>query len=152
MRTCAIASLLTVALAMPALAATVKYYVVVDPVGNCSVVNSKPSATTGLAIVGDKGGYDSVDAANKVLKTNPKSKCTEPMADLFLVSYSSSGDNSALAGGNWIKIGEFTEARCNKVADNLNPIARRASTAKSETGALSVNSNVIVVGVCVPTK
>jgi hypothetical protein len=43
-------------------------------VGNCSVVDSKPGQSSGLKIVGDKGGYSSSDAASKVLKDMTK-KC-----------------------------------------------------------------------------
>jgi hypothetical protein len=53
MRKCAIASVLVVAFATAALAAGAKYYVEMDTVGNCSVVDSKPSASSGMKIMGD---------------------------------------------------------------------------------------------------
>lgn len=56
------AGLLIVGLAMPAFAAT-KYFVVVDTVKNCSVLEGNPSA--GLTAIGD--AYDSKDAAKKAL-------------------------------------------------------------------------------------
>lgn len=71
----AIASLLMVAEATAALAEATKYYVVVDTVSNCAVVDSKPSASSGLKVIGDKGGYSSIDGANKALKGAPKGKC-----------------------------------------------------------------------------
>lgn len=58
-----------------ALAAGAKYYVEMDTVGNCSVVDSKPSASAGMTILGDKNGYASQDAAAKALKALPKGKC-----------------------------------------------------------------------------
>jgi hypothetical protein len=75
MRKYAIASVLVVALAATALAAGAKYYLEMDTVGNCSVVDSKPSASSGMTIMGDKGGYASKDDAAKALKGMPKDKC-----------------------------------------------------------------------------
>jgi len=66
--------LLLGAFATTALAADARYFVVTDTVGNCSVVDSKPGQSSGLKIVGDKGGYSSSDAASKVLKDMTK-KC-----------------------------------------------------------------------------
>ncbi len=68
MRRYTIASVLTLALATSAMAAGTKYFVEKDTVGNCSIVNSKPSAGSGMKIMGDKGGYASKDAAEKALK------------------------------------------------------------------------------------
>ena len=70
-----IASLAVFALAAPALAADARYYVEQDTVGNCSVVNSKPSAHAGMAILGDKSGYASKEDATNALKALPKDKC-----------------------------------------------------------------------------
>jgi hypothetical protein len=64
-----------IGIATPALAAGARYYVEIDTVGNCSVVNSKPSAHAGMKILGDKGGYASKDAATKALNALPKGKC-----------------------------------------------------------------------------
>ena len=58
-------ALLLGAFATTALAADARYFVVTDTVGNCSVVDSKPGQSSGLKIVGDKGGYSSSDAAAK---------------------------------------------------------------------------------------
>lgn len=63
MKKSVIAGLLIVGLAMPAFAAT-KYFVVVDTVKNCSVIEGNPSA--GLTPIGD--GYDSKDAAKAALE------------------------------------------------------------------------------------
>jgi hypothetical protein len=68
MRPYAITSVLMLALATSALAAGTKYFVEKDTVGNCSIVDSKPSASSGMKIMGDKGGYASKDAAEKALK------------------------------------------------------------------------------------
>ena len=57
-----IAGLLVVGLALPAVAAT-PYYVVIDTVKNCSVIEENPRA--GLTPIGD--AYDSEDAAKKAL-------------------------------------------------------------------------------------
>jgi hypothetical protein len=54
--------------------AAVIHYVVLDPVGNCAVVDSKPSAGSGLKIIGDKGGYGSSESASEALKDS-KVKC-----------------------------------------------------------------------------
>ena len=51
--------------------ASAKHYVVQDTVGNCTVVDSTPSA--GLKII---GGYASLESANKALKDS-KSKCKD---------------------------------------------------------------------------
>ena len=51
----------------PTLAATEKmYFVTVDTVGNCSVSQGKPSA--GQKTLGESGGYDSKEAAEKKLE------------------------------------------------------------------------------------
>jgi hypothetical protein len=46
-----------------------------DTVGNCSVVDSKPSAHAGMTILEDRGGYASKEDATKALKGLPKDKC-----------------------------------------------------------------------------
>jgi len=68
------ASLLAICLATPVLAAE-KYFMTVDTVGNCSVVQGAPSA--GQTALGETGGYDSADAAKKALDDVRKdeSKC-----------------------------------------------------------------------------
>src|SRR5262245_53643227 len=45
--------------------ATVMHYIVLDEVGHCTVVASKPSADSTLKIVGDQDGYTSADKALK---------------------------------------------------------------------------------------
>jgi hypothetical protein len=74
MKKCVVASLLVIGLATPALAAD-KYFVTVDTVGNCSVLEGPPSA--GQTALGESGGYDSKDAAEKALAEVRKdtSKC-----------------------------------------------------------------------------
>jgi len=74
MKKCVVASLLVIGLATPALAAE-KVFMTVDTVGNCSVVYGKPGA--GKTVIGETGGYDSVDAAKKALDEvrNDESKC-----------------------------------------------------------------------------
>jgi len=69
MKTYLTASLLLIALATPAFAA--EHFAVVDTVGNCSVIDTKPSAykISGLKILGDKNGYASLSAAEKALKS-----------------------------------------------------------------------------------
>jgi hypothetical protein len=64
MKSYLIAGLMLVGLATPALAAA-QHYAVEDTVGNCSVIDARPSAN--LKILGNKGGYDSVAAAQKAL-------------------------------------------------------------------------------------
>jgi hypothetical protein len=53
-----IASLLTFSLVAPGFAAVAKYYLVIDPVGNCAAIESKPGESAGMKIIGEKGGYD----------------------------------------------------------------------------------------------
>ncbi len=65
MRQYVIAGFLTVALASPALAAN-SYFVVVDTVKNCSVIEGNPSA--GLTPIANKDGYESKEAAQEALK------------------------------------------------------------------------------------
>ena len=64
----AIVALPFIALTTPALAA--EHYAVIDTVGNCSVIDAKPSPydISGLKILGERAGYPSPDAAAKVLK------------------------------------------------------------------------------------
>jgi hypothetical protein len=64
-----------IGLAAPALAAGARYFVEMDTVGNCSVVDSKPAASAGMKILGDKKGYASKDDATKALNALPKGKC-----------------------------------------------------------------------------
>lgn len=64
MKRVVVASLLVVGLSLPAFAAT-KWYVVVDTVKNCSVVEGGTSA--GLTKIGNEDGYDSPDAAGEAL-------------------------------------------------------------------------------------
>jgi hypothetical protein len=64
MKSYVIAGLMIVGLASPALAAA-QHYAVEDTVGNWSVIDARPSAN--LKILGNKGGYDSVAAAQKAL-------------------------------------------------------------------------------------
>jgi hypothetical protein len=64
MKRVVVAGLLVVGLSLPAFAAT-KWYVVVDTVKNCSVVEGGTSA--GLTPIGNKDGYDSPDAAGDAL-------------------------------------------------------------------------------------
>lgn len=60
-----VASALMVGLTIPAFPAE-KYFVTVDTVGNCSVLEGPPSA--GQTALGQTGGYDSKDAAETALK------------------------------------------------------------------------------------
>ena len=48
--------------------ATAMHYVVLSEAGHCTVVDAKPSAGSSLKIVGDQGGYVSLESANKALK------------------------------------------------------------------------------------
>jgi outer membrane protein W len=68
-------SLTVAAFAGPALAAGATYYVEQDTVGNCSVVDSKPSTDAGMTILGNQDGYASKDAAKAFLKGLPQDKC-----------------------------------------------------------------------------
>ena len=52
--------------------ATTWHYLVADTVGNCSVIDSKPS--DGLKGVGQKDGYASKDLANEAMKHDPNAK------------------------------------------------------------------------------
>jgi hypothetical protein len=47
---------------------------VLDTVGNCSVIDAKPSA--GLKIIGDKGGYASPASAKRAMNNEAKCKGT----------------------------------------------------------------------------
>jgi hypothetical protein len=48
------------------------HWAVNDTVGNCAVVDSRPSPydISGLKILGDKGGYSSLSAAQKEIKSD----------------------------------------------------------------------------------
>jgi hypothetical protein len=64
------AGLLLVSLATPAFAAE-QHYAVEDTVGNCSVIDARPSPTkiSGLTLLGNKNGYDITAAAEKALSS-----------------------------------------------------------------------------------
>jgi hypothetical protein len=74
MKKSVVVSLLAIGLASSAFAAE-KYFVTVDTVGNCSVLEGPPSA--GQTALGQTGGYDSKDAAEAALKEvrGDTSKC-----------------------------------------------------------------------------
>jgi hypothetical protein len=93
MKEYAIAGLLLVSLTVPALAANLAtqdsrdtgpnfnfvakhHWAVDDTVGNCAVVDAKPSPydISGLKILGDKSGYSSLSAAEKKIKSD-RSAC-----------------------------------------------------------------------------
>jgi hypothetical protein len=77
MKRCVVASLLAIGLVTPAFAAT-KYFVTVDTVGNCSVVESGPTGlSAGKSALGDTGGYASMEDAKGHLESirNDESKC-----------------------------------------------------------------------------
>lgn len=69
-----VASALIVGVTVPTFA-TDKYFVTVDTVGNCSVLEGPPSA--GQTALAQTGGYDSKDAAEAALKEvrGDTSKC-----------------------------------------------------------------------------
>jgi hypothetical protein len=52
------------------------HWAVVDTVGNCAVVDTRPSSydISGLKLLGDKSGYSSLSAANEEIKSD-KSAC-----------------------------------------------------------------------------
>ena len=56
--------------------ATAVHYVVLDEAGHCAVVDSKPSAESSLKIVGDQGGYVSLESAHKAVKDS-KAECKD---------------------------------------------------------------------------
>ncbi len=70
------ASLLLVGFSIPAFAAgqaPVEHFVVMDTVGNCSVVDSHPSSASGMKILGEKNGYSNESDAQKALGSECKS-------------------------------------------------------------------------------
>ena len=54
---------------------TARHYLVLDTVGNCSLIDAKPNG--GLKIVGEKGGYASKEGANQAMKDEAKCKVVE---------------------------------------------------------------------------
>lgn len=73
MKTVVSASLLLVVASTPMFAqdfGDAQNYVVVDTVGNCSVINAEPSP--GLKVIGKNGGYDKEDSAEKFLTRKPR--------------------------------------------------------------------------------
>lgn len=71
----AAAVIVAIAASTPTLAATEKmYFVTVDTVGNCSVSQGKPSA--GQKTLGEAGGYDTIEAAEKQLEEVRKDEAT----------------------------------------------------------------------------
>jgi hypothetical protein len=66
-------SFIVLALITPALAANgAKHYAVEDTVGNCAVIDAAPAP--GLKILGNKSGYDSIQAAQKAFGSSCKGK------------------------------------------------------------------------------
>jgi hypothetical protein len=53
----------------------VRHYAEIDTVGDCSVVDSKPSASAGMTILGDQSGYATKEEATEAEKALPKGKC-----------------------------------------------------------------------------
>jgi hypothetical protein len=89
MKTYVIASLLLLGFTAPAFAATMAaqdardtspgfsykakdHWAVDDTVGNCAVIDTKPSAydISGLKIIGNKSGYPNLSAAQKEMKSD----------------------------------------------------------------------------------
>jgi hypothetical protein len=70
MKSYVLGSLFLVALATPAFAA--EHYAVKDTVGNCSVIDTKPSPydISGMKLLGNKSGYSSLAAPEKVIKSD----------------------------------------------------------------------------------
>lgn len=67
MKTTALALVVLAGLASPALGAeSTTHYVVVDTVGNCSVIEGRVSM--GKTAIADKSGYETKDAAMKALE------------------------------------------------------------------------------------
>ena len=66
-----VTSILAIGLATPALAAE-KYFVTIDTVGNCSIVQS---VSAGKEAIGKTDGYDSMEAAKKYLNEIRDDKC-----------------------------------------------------------------------------
>jgi hypothetical protein len=54
--------------------ATARYYLVIDPVDSCAVIDTKPSPVSDPNTVGNKSGYASMAAANKAAN-DAKAKC-----------------------------------------------------------------------------
>jgi hypothetical protein len=73
-----VTSLLVIGLVTPVLAAE-KFFITVDTVGNCSIVQSLPDTglSAGKRAIGNTGGYDSMEAAQKYLEEirNDEAKC-----------------------------------------------------------------------------
>jgi hypothetical protein len=65
--------LMVLALTTPALAADAsKHYAVEDTVGNCAVIDAAPAP--GLKLLGNKSGYDTIQAAQKAFSSGCKGK------------------------------------------------------------------------------
>jgi hypothetical protein len=66
-----IATAFVLAAATPAFAAATEHFAVIDTVGNCAVVDTKPSpyGVSGLKMLGDKSGYSSEEQANQAIKS-----------------------------------------------------------------------------------
>jgi hypothetical protein len=64
-----VAAAFVLATAAPALAA--EHFAVVDTVGNCSVIDTKPSPhdISGLRVLGNKSGYSNPSGATQALKS-----------------------------------------------------------------------------------
>jgi hypothetical protein len=52
------------------------HYAVLDTVGNCSVIDAKPSPNRvcGLNVIGDKSGYSNISGAENAIKSDA-SRC-----------------------------------------------------------------------------
>ena len=75
MKKITMAMIVLIGTATAALAAGAQYYVEQDTVGNCSVIDTKPSASAGMTILGNQSGYATKEDATKALKALPKDKC-----------------------------------------------------------------------------
>lgn len=75
MKKITMAMIALIGIAAPALGAGTQYYVEKDTVGNCSVIDSKPSDHAGMTLLGDQNGYASKDDASNALKALPQDQC-----------------------------------------------------------------------------
>ncbi len=75
MKKITLAMIALIGIAGPAFAASTQYFVESDTVGNCSVIDSKPSGHAGMTILGDQSGYASKGDATNALKALPKDQC-----------------------------------------------------------------------------
>jgi len=62
-----------------------KFFAIKDTVGNCSVIDEKPSWASGMQLIGDKNGYSSMKDAQAVLVSDCAGKIDRGWSEIIAI-------------------------------------------------------------------